>query len=131
MLNIEVDDKATNAAFDRMLQRLKDFPDKIADELVTWQIQDMRRHYTNVDRPDDMTATTDIWPRSRISRPYIRHGERGRPRGRDMHREPQRPKPLEPGQRSQRSTRPILRESLWLMLVDRVRVLIQDLNWSG
>jgi hypothetical protein len=125
-MDLTIDVKIPEDAFKRFQQRVENFPEQLAAELVTWQIVDMRRQYPNLERPDQFTAETEVWQRSRLSKKYKAHGMRGRPRGRGR---PQKAKPPRKG-RPPTSTRPVLRRSLLDQLKDRVRVLIQELTWA-
>ena len=122
---MEIEVKIPEEMFKRHAERVEGLPEQLAVELITWQVVDMKRHYPNIERPDEFTCETEIWPRSRKSRPYIRHGHPGRPRGHG-HGHPVRPKPRRRGKLPP-STRPILRPELIDKLKDRVDVLIREL----
>jgi hypothetical protein len=65
MLTISIDASGPIAAVEKMIAGLTVFPTQIAEELTTWQTEDMRRRYPNTE-PDDGGATTKIWPTSRV-----------------------------------------------------------------
>jgi hypothetical protein len=65
MLTISLDVSGLLARVDGMIGKLNEFPGRIAEELTTWQTEDMRRRYPNTE-PDDGGATTKIWPTSRV-----------------------------------------------------------------
>jgi hypothetical protein len=125
-MDFTIDVKIPGDVFKRFQERVENFPDKLAAELVTWQVIDMRRMYPNVERPDQFTAETEIWARSRQNKKYKPHGARGRPTGRNR---PRRARPPHKG-RPTKSTRPILRASLLEQLKQRVAVLIQELTFA-
>jgi hypothetical protein len=98
--------------------------EEIAKELTAWQRDDMRRTYPNTKQPDEKTATTEIWPRSRVSEGHQPNAARGKrvrvyapPRG---------------GPRVASSTRPILRAELFTTLCDRMAELLNRvLTWRA
>ena len=125
---IEVDSAAVDAALASMIDQLKAFPDKMANEVNDWQVEDMKRRYPNIERPDEQTVETDVWPRSRLARPYKSRGTpRGRPPGRRL---PAMIRALR-GLRPAPSTRPILRQELWDTLVERMRDLLGTLSFKS
>jgi hypothetical protein len=127
---IDVDDSAVATAIDNMLGQLKAFPDKMAVELTDWQTEDMKRRYPNVERPDEHSVETDVWPRSRLSSQHHRPTSRrlGRPPGNPQHARALKPMP---GPRRGVSTRPILREELWDQLVARMGELLGTLSFKS
>jgi hypothetical protein len=48
-----------------MEEQLKSFPQDIGIELTDWQTEDMRRKYPNT-TVDETSASTEIWPTSRL-----------------------------------------------------------------
>ncbi len=82
MLNIHIDGAQQIAAtFASMLQQVEKLgKEQIAEELTEWQKQDMHRKIPNTKQEDDVTVSTEIWPRSRVSmaRDLLRH-QRGKP----------------------------------------------------
>jgi len=113
------------------LQQVKDKLDLLGKEtmpeqLVVWQTEDMNRKYPNIQKPDEKTAFTLIWPRSRLS------GQRERTRGQRARAFSlrnlviPRPRVVTPAG----STRPILREVLFGTLCLRMRTLLQvTMEW--
>jgi hypothetical protein len=129
---LDIDVKIPEDAFKRFQDRVAVFPEQLAAELVTWQVQDMHRQYPNIDRPDQFTAETHVWARSRLTAEWHR-----------QHRKPRSSRYLGRARRSQlqarvrqyvrgqqRSTRPILRPVLLEKLEDRVQMLIHELTWA-
>jgi hypothetical protein len=128
-IQITIDSTAVENTVNDMIDQIYAVPDRLEIVVHNWQTQDMHRRYPNVERPDDKTVETDIWPRSRISRPYKPRGTgRGRPRGHATTREKRRwyGGKRRPG----KSTRPILRPALWDKLVDEVEHFIQTIKWK-
>jgi hypothetical protein len=128
-LLITVDTEAVENTVSDMINQIAAMPDKLQDEVLGWQTDDMRRRYPNIERPDEHTIETDIWPRSRLSRPYKPRGTgRGRPRGHATTREK---RGWYGGQRHPgRSTRPILRPELWDKLVERIEKFVAGIKWT-
>ena len=119
-------DDEVSPALEGLAEQLAKLPDQLADELSNWQTEDMKRRYPNIDRPDQNTATTEIWPRSRMPHQYVPTGKsRGRPAG-SVNRAPLKLKGA-PGQVSY-STRPILRDVLWDSLQERVDHELEDIK---
>jgi hypothetical protein len=95
----------------------------LPNELTAWQVEDMRRRYPHTETPDDKTATTEIYPRSRLS--DDRRRQRRQPRVRIL------AKPRGAGRQSAHSNRPILRPELLTKLVERMDALMQTaLKWK-
>jgi hypothetical protein len=69
VLNIHIDGAQQIAAtFASMLQQVEKLgKEQIAAELTEWQTQDMHRKIPNTKQEDDVTVTTEIWPRSRVT----------------------------------------------------------------
>jgi hypothetical protein len=95
--------------------------EEIAKELTAWQRDDMKRTYPNTKQEDEKTATTEIWPRSRVSDKPRATGEKrvrvfAPPRG---------------GPRVASSTRPILRSELFKTLCNRMSELLnRAVTWQ-
>jgi hypothetical protein len=110
-------------AIDRRLQMMMDrcahAGDLMATELEAWQVEDMRRRYPNIQRPDQNTAVTFVWPRSRVVQRPEKHRRAAviararRVRG--------------GGRRLAYSTRPILRAELLDKLSDRMFAMLKGL----
>jgi hypothetical protein len=114
-----------------MAKQLEDFPQAIADELTNWQHEDMRRAYPNTTL-EDCEASTLIWPRSRMSEQdeKLRRQQMVRRAKWPPHARRQQRAPAGTAGRV-KSTRPILRESLFDQLVDRMDKLMEDdLSWA-
>lgn len=114
MLTASLDAGQMAQTLDSMASQLAGFPQEMADELTSWQTEDMRRKYPNtVLRGNE--ATTFIWPTSRLSQRKIRTGA-----ARLSTRRAVRIK----------STRPILRAELFEKLDERmVRLMGKCLQW--
>jgi hypothetical protein len=114
-----------------MLDRIAGLEDAIAQELTDWQVQDMNRKYPHTDQSTG-TASTMIYPRSRLNTPRRRAIIRGRhfetdsdgnlrPIGATVHRPVIRKK----------KTRPILRAVLIELLQARMKALGErTLSWQ-
>jgi hypothetical protein len=125
-MDIDVDSSAVDTALASMIDNLAKLPQDIQVEMVAWQSDDMHRQYPNLELPDDNTFETDIWPRSRLSKP---HRPTGRPRGRPPGRLVAQNK-TSTGRRAP-STRDILRPELWDALVDRMHGLLGTIGWKS
>jgi hypothetical protein len=121
MAGIEADTSKLDEMLSGMLQKLNDFPSAMENELVDWQIDDMKRQYPNIEHPGENVVETDIAPRSIRPHRYI---PTGRPRGRPRGPVTSSGKPP-PGTKLPPSTRPILREALWDRLVERMDELME------
>ena len=111
-----------------MTQHFATFPQATAGELTNWQREDMRRAYPNTTLNED-EASTEIWPRSRLS--DERQKEQQRRVWPPRVRQARRMLPRLHGARVI-STRPILRESLKEQLVARMTTLMQEcLSWAS
>lgn len=128
MPSIEIDASEPLDALDEMLAALEALPEQFADELTEWQVEDMRRRFPQTDQPDNKTAETEVFPRSRTWRkpPSGRHGGRRS----TFLRVPRGTRPKSYGGKF-RSTRPILRAELFDKLSDRVGALLQQLKVFG
>src|SRR5260370_2865783 len=114
MLHVEVDTSALLRRLDAVKERIVNFgTSDMPAELTSWQIEDMHRHWPNTSRPDDHTAETDIWPRSRRSREHRRERHQRRV---ELHTLPvlRTTSPIVKGVR-----RPILRPELFAVLCQR------------
>lgn len=95
---------------------------KMPEELENWQREDMRRKYPNMQTEtvaNETSATTLIWPRSRLP-------------SKDTHHRTQGPKQHRPAKRGPvvRSNRPILRAELLRLLWDRmVKLTAEAMKW--
>jgi hypothetical protein len=138
MLTVSFDVSAFERKLERMSTTVEQFGSfEIPVGLSAWQREDMNRQYPNQEHPDNKTALTRIWPRSRASTVGRFHPKRaptGRPRG--------RPKGVKTGQgrpvfRRTRmrlvkgaASRPILRPELFVKLCERMAMLMQDkIKW--
>jgi hypothetical protein len=93
----------------------------MADELTKWQREDMHRHFPNTDMGVN-EASTMIWPRSRKPRvvEVVRHRNKYPAR-----RQQGIARAIPAGHR------PILRDSLYKQLVERMDKLMEDeLTWE-
>jgi hypothetical protein len=122
-MEVEIEGMAKlTARFDSMVEKLNNFgKHAMPDELTNWQSEDMKRHFPNTETPDDKTAATEIFPRSRIPSQHKRPSAAARlvplarPKG---------------GSKPPPSTRPILREELWNKLCERMDALLGNkLTW--
>jgi hypothetical protein len=116
MLTASLDIGQLAQTLDSMAAQLAGFPQEMADELTSWQAEDMRRKYPNtVLRGNE--ATTVIWPTSRLPQKKTRTmarlaARRAVPRVRIKRR------------------RPILRPELFERLDERmVRLMGECLQW--
>jgi hypothetical protein len=126
VINLEVEGAdAINKTLDTMASNINEFGSRhMAAELTAWQSEDMRRQYPNTKQDDEKTVSTEIYPRSRLSqkrkpslikKPLVR--VYAKPRGGT-------------GAAQVQSTRPILRESLWERLCERMAALMSEtLKW--
>jgi hypothetical protein len=136
MFTVSLETSAFERRIERMTTRIEQFGSfEIPVGLSAWQREDMNRQYPNQEHPDNRTAVTRIWPRSRAStvgRFHTRRPPTGNPRG--------RPKGAKTGtgQRVSRRTRrlvrgvkhPILRPELFMKLCERMAMLMQDkIKW--
>jgi hypothetical protein len=110
------------ARLSEMQRQIRDFGhEDIPQGLETWQRDDMRRHYPNIETPDYVSAETTIWPRSRTYEKTHR--------GHSLPKHLMKRRSLSPLPRLIGATgkpgsyRPILRPELF----DRLRVLMADL----
>jgi hypothetical protein len=107
--------------FDRLTRQIELAKEEMPREFVTWQRDDMKRRYPNMQTGqggDTTTAITSIWPRSRAYDEKLRV----------------RPKRAGPRRYSPRrivhSTRPVLRRELYLKLVQRMTELVgKAMKW--
>ena len=127
MLDYLIDTSKVEARFNAMTKRISDFGAvEMPQELTAWQADDMHRSYpeTKVEHQgsaDEISATTDIFPRSRTyaaAHPHRVYSPR---------------KPLSAMPRLIRASmmrNPILRPELFDKLVSRMSALLQDkLKW--
>jgi len=119
MLTISIDGMdALDRRLQMMLDRCAHAGDLMAAELEAWQVEDMRRRYPNIQRPDQNTAGTLIWPRSRVV-------QRPEPHRRAVVARARRVRGG--GPRMAYSTRPILRDELFDKLSDRMAAMLKGL----
>jgi hypothetical protein len=107
-----------------MIENCDGFPEEMATELTAWQVEDMHRRYPNTDLKED-TVETDIWPRSRAQ-------ETDKKKIREAIKRPRIFRTHSPGIKGIKGTsnRPILRPSLYDMLVERMTALMERcLSW--
>jgi hypothetical protein len=120
MLMISLDGMdAVDRRLQMMIDRCAHAGALIAAELEAWQVEDMRRRYPNIQRPDQNTAVTLIWPRSRVvQRPEKHRRAAVIARARRVR---------SGGRRLPYSTRPILRDELFDKLSDRMAAMLKGL----
>jgi hypothetical protein len=123
MISVSIDTTEVEQALQQELQALTEFPIAMAEELTAWQTEDMKRNYPNTTTTQN-TATTMIWPRSRLS-------EQRQAQRRQAMRQPNRRSGLpRPRGALVHSARPILREELFDQLTERMDELMVDkLGW--
>ena len=84
MFTVVWQSSSLEASFERMEKRIEEFGSfEVPIGLSAWQREDMNRKYPNQEHPDNKTALTRIWPRSRVSTASRFHPKRlptGRPR---------------------------------------------------
>jgi hypothetical protein len=130
-MRMEMDASEVTDAIDKLLENVHALPDDFATELTDWQAEDMRRKYPETDRPDENTAETDVYPRSRTWHKPPTGQPPGRPPTQHYRssflRVPRGARPKSPtGQRSGfRSGRPILRSELFESLSMRISELLR------
>ena len=112
MLNIEIITEPIEQTLRDMETRIEVLGrTQMPDELTAWQTEDMHRHYPNTDTPDNKTAVTDIWPRSRT---YEKTHHKTAPLPARIHRRPIAAMPRLKGTGHTPGTmRPILRAELF------------------
>jgi hypothetical protein len=123
VFNIEVEGaEAINKTLDTMAANIDQLGKQdMARELTAWQSEDMRRRFPNTSQDDDKTVSTEIFPRSRLSK-------KRKPR---LFTKPLQQVYAKPrGVKVIGSTRPILREELWTRLCERMSALMSEtLKW--
>ena len=138
MFTIGFETGSLTAKLERMETCVEQFGSfEIPVGLSAWQREDMHRQYPNQEHPDNKTALTRIWPRSRASTEGRFHPKRpptGRPRGR-----PKGAKTKAHGEIVRRTRmrlikgvkRPILRPELFVKLRERMAQLLQSkIQWQ-
>jgi hypothetical protein len=119
-LSISLDTSKVDEALEKMQEQLENFPKDMGEELTKWQTDDMRRRFPNT-TVDDQSATTDIWPTSRLT-------ERDRSKIKATLKASG--KPVTHGVRV-KTNRPILREELYEKLKARMdKLLSEKLSWQ-
>ena len=122
MFNISLDASDVIDKLGEMEKKLKDFPKEMGEELTTWQTDDMRRRYPNIDVTDTYVET-DIWPTSRLAQQPDKKKQAQIVRAKKQGK-PVTVRPKGSGQR------PILREELYEKLVKRMDDLLNRcLSW--
>jgi hypothetical protein len=120
MFVVSLDTSKFDATLESMLKQLNAFPHKMADELTAWQVEDMHRKFPNTDLKEN-TATTKIWPRSRMpetDKTKIRAAMR-------------RPVIRKGSAKPSSGNRAILRPELYEKLVKRMDELMsKELSWQ-
>lgn len=119
--------EALEKKLDALGKQIEELHKQIPVELFEWQRVDMRRQYPNMQVEETaatVTATTEIWPRSRLEQPgsgYTRPAKPTQLRIKGQSRGPRQylPKVAGPG-RPPPSTRPILRDELFIKLGERI-----------
>jgi hypothetical protein len=120
VVSFSVDSAAIEQTLDKMAQQLTDFPTEMASELTNWQREDMHRHFPNTELGINEVSTM-VWPRSRKPRVV----EVARHRKYPARRQQGVARAMPAGHR------PILRDSLYTQLVERMDKLIEDkLSWA-
>ena len=128
MINIEAEGlEQITATLDSMVKQIDQLgKSDMADELTAWQSEDMRRRYPNTKQEDDKTVSTEIWPRSRLSDDPSK-----RRQWKPVRRVYAAPRTGTAGGTPVHSTRPVLREELFTMLVERMDALLSRvLEWQ-
>jgi hypothetical protein len=98
--------------------------EQLGTELTAWQTDDMHRQYPNT-QTEPNAASTEIWPRSRTPKRYVRKTAQRRRRGTVMLKRGK-------GRGRQVSTRPILRVELFDKLCTRMAALLEkSLSWAS
>lgn len=132
MIEVSIDVSQLTEKLTAELNALNAFVPEMADELTEWQRADMHRQYPNTQEDND-SASTDIWPRSRLS-DEAKAREAARRRAYWMRRQRSirnvgTRKPT-PGHYRYRSQRQILRDVLFEQLEDRMdMLLVEKLGW--
>jgi hypothetical protein len=114
--------EALLAKFEKFDAQITELHSAMPQELEDWQREDMKRKYPNMDVDTvsvQTTATTHIWPGSRME-------------SKDQRRRFQGPKQHQPTKRGPvvRSNRPILRAELLQQLWDRMTKLTSEaMKW--
>lgn len=133
MLNFKLDTSKVDARLDAMTASIETLAKtELQQELMTWETEDMKRHYPeskleSLGGPDEISATTMIYPRSRT---YERmHPHRVRSEA-FKSRAAKRPLSAMPVLRQSVMRHPILRPLLFDMLFTRmVSLLRQRIVW--
>ena len=130
---IDIDASEVDDALDDILAAIEALPEQFAEELTTWQTEDMHRRFPQTDQPDPNTAATDVYPRSRTWHRPATGNPVGRPRRSTFLRVPRnnpsnRAAPHGGRQTGVHSTRPILRHELFEQLSDRIGDLLTRLK---
>jgi hypothetical protein len=116
---------------DDMIKQINNISSETYTELEDWQTDDVRFRRPYMKRVDEFTVETLIWPRGK-RRPK---GRRTRARG---HRRLRRATPQKIRKRRMRlqsrfistSYRPLLRESLFDKLVNRMDMILEKVEWQ-
>ena len=139
MLHIFADVSGAQERLTQMQLNINDFGHiDVCEELVDWQVEDMHRKFPNVDSDQEYVSWyTLIWPRSRTWDQRHRAEQRGRSRAPNARRRHFRipmskmPRLKGRGHDVLGTTRPILRESLFNRLVQRmIDLLGERLTWE-
>jgi hypothetical protein len=120
VVSFSVDSAAIEQTLDKMAKQLTDFPTEMGEELTNWQREDMHRHFPNTEVGVN-EASTMIWPRSR------------KPRVVEKTRHSKLParRPQGAARAIPTGHRPVLRDSLYKQLVERMDKLMEDkLSWA-
>jgi hypothetical protein len=125
-LKFECDPSLLIRSLDDLEGRLAELTEQMPEELTQWQLQDLQRKIPDTEVPEDNTAFTMIYPRSRFSEPhkplavhrpfYLRRGRAPKLR---------RPISSAPRQTRRPSTRPILRPELYVKLCERMMAMLK------
>jgi hypothetical protein len=124
MLQVEVESSKLEEKLASMQGLLKNFPEQMAHELTQWQTEDMNRRKPNTDFDGQSTATTIITqhtPGTTTKKSLVRSARR-------VVR--QRREAKTAGQRRTSIPKPILRESLFTILCERMhKLMVEKLTW--
>jgi hypothetical protein len=111
-----------------LAKQVKGLHKQVPQQLVEWQTEDMRRKYPNIqvdETPALVEASTNVWPRSRLE---LEPGYQ-RPKRPMVKKAPTQYR-LKGAGRPPPSTRPILRQPLFIKLVDRMNKLLEGVKWQ-
>jgi hypothetical protein len=132
VIEVSIDVQALADKIASEIQALVDFPKEMAEEMTVWQREDMHRQYPNTDEDQD-SASTEIWPRSRLTEEKHKQEAEARRRAYFMRRARSLRNVGSGARRGAGrfpSRRPILRDVLFDQLEDRMDALmVEKLGW--